>query len=40
MIHEQTPQEEDLEVSSIPYQQEDKINVSWIISDEEQIIEL
>jgi hypothetical protein len=39
MIHEQTPQEKDLEVSSNPYQQEDKINESWIISDEEQILE-
>jgi hypothetical protein len=39
MIHEQITQEEDLEVSSNPYQQEDKINESWIISYEEKILE-
>jgi hypothetical protein len=38
MIHEQIPQEKDLEVSFNPYQQEDNINDSWIISDEDQIL--
>ena len=40
MTHEHTTQEEDLEVSSNPSQQEDKINESWITSDEEKILEL
>jgi hypothetical protein len=39
MIHEQNSQEDDLEFYSNPYQQKDKINESWIISDEERILE-